>query len=460
MTQIPMQYFESAHEVGSAPQNTEALSVAFQTLGCKVNRYETDAVKEAFLQAGFIVREESDTVDVFVINTCTVTSEADRKSRQMIRRAQKQHPGSLVVAMGCQVEMSPQESEADIALGTRNRNRLVNRVLQELGRSLPAKNEEESCLVAGNIPEAFEELGPVLSQEETRAYIKIQDGCDSFCSYCIIPYARGRIRSRLHEDILAEAGALEEKGFLEIVLTGIHICSYGRDRGQGIEALTAVISDLSAIHGIRRIRLGSLEPTALTAEFFDRIQSVEKLCPHFHISLQSGSDTILRKMNRKYDTANFREGVRLLRSYFPSASITTDIIVGFPGEDREEHTRSLSFCEEIGFSKIHVFPYSERPGTRAASMTPKVTKEEKSRRSAEFLALSDRMAREFHDKMVGSRHEVLVEGTDSDGIISGYAGNYVRTFFSSDEAFEPNTIVSVHVDQATVEGVIGHVEKL
>lgn len=459
MTQLPIQYSTKDLDECPASNLVGALSVAFQTLGCKVNRYETDAVKEAFLQAGFVVRNESDPVDVFVINTCTVTSEADRKSRQMIRRAQRQHPGSLVVAMGCQVEMSTQASGADIAMGTRCRKSLVDRVLQNLGRSTATTHAEEDSASFVHSADVFEELGPVVSQEETRAYIKIQDGCDSFCSYCIIPYARGRIRSRSREDIVREAKALAENGFLEVVLTGIHICSYGRDRGEGIEALTDVIRDISEIQGIRRIRLGSLEPTALSETFLDKIRTVKTLCPHFHVSLQSGSDTVLRRMNRKYDTGYFREGIRILRSFFPEASITTDIIVGFPGEDTLEHAQSLAFCEEIGFAKIHVFPYSERPGTRAATMTPKVDKDEKSRRSSEFLALSDRMAIDFHQRMIGKRYEVLLEGADPDGYSSGYAENYVRVICTDNESVSPNTLVAVIVDKATPEGVIGHVEK-
>ncbi len=424
-------------------------SVAFQTLGCKVNQYETDALREAFCRAGYAVRDESEKTDVFVINTCTVTAEADRKSRQMIRRARGRNPGTLVVAMGCQVEMSDTGSQADLAVGTKNRSSIVKHVTDLLLGSVAP----ETMVPAET--DGFEELGPVTAQTDTRAHIKIQDGCDSFCSYCIIPFARGRVTSRQKDDVMVEAAALASAGFLEIVITGIHVCSYGKDRGEGLSELCDLIEQIAGIDGIRRIRLGSLEPTSLTEEFLLRLRKIPKLCPHFHVSLQSGSDSVLKRMNRHYDTAFFRKAAQTLRVYYPNASLTTDVIAGFPGETDEEHRQSLLFCEEMQFSKIHVFPFSERKGTKAAQMKPKVLPDVKSGRCSDYLRLSDQMSTRFHESFIGTNLDILVEKTDGDGRGEGYSNQYVRVHGQQHPGWKKNSLQTVRILSASKDGVYG-----
>ena len=441
------------------PESTEYIDhhenmpyrVMFQTLGCKVNRYETDAVRQAFEASGFRAEaegEEEDSPDVYVLNTCTVTAEADRKSRQMIRRAKKKYPGAVVVAMGCHVEMLEDSSDAaDIMIGTKDRLSAVRLALDLLEQRKPVFERTQSGLPSAAIyssGDKYQEFGPVLSQEETRAYIKIEDGCDSFCSYCVIPYARGRVSSRETKEVLREASELAEKGFREIVLTGIHICSFGKDRGEDISALADLLQGLQDIGGIERIRLGSLEPNSMNEDFVRRIAAMDKICPHFHISLQSGSDGVLRKMNRKYDTKQYRACIGWLKAYFKDVSVGTDIIVGFPTETEEEHRESLAFCREIGFSGIHVFPYSERKGTKAAQMAPKVSPEIKAKRRDAFLSLAEELAGMHARTFVGRTVSVLLETSDEDGAYTGYTRDYVRVHVAPDAALEKgNTALAV-----------------
>jgi len=424
-------------------------AISFHTLGCKVNRYETDAVRQAFAVRGFRIASEKEHADVFVINTCTVTSEADRKSRQMIRRARRRNPNILVVAMGCQIELRKSSSEADISVGTRNRLSVVDQVIERLmimkPETLCAKRKPNTAqpVKDANRSDAldaldeyekrqeatgtlYQEFGTVISQEDTRAYIKIEDGCDSFCSYCIIPYARGRVASRFEEDILREAMDLGDHGFREIVLTGIHICAYGKDRGEGVDSLLRLLLLLDKIPAIHRIRLGSLEPNSLTLEFVKGLSAVQKLCPHFHVSLQSGSDPVLVRMNRKYVTEEYRSCISMIHAYFPCAAISTDVIVAFPGETEEEHADSMQFCTEIGFSRIHVFPFSSRSGTRAADMSPKVPSETAALRTKQFLELSFSLAQKYCMTFVGRRVEVLLETTDAFGYDCGYSKEYLK----------------------------------
>ncbi len=427
-------------------------SVMFQTLGCKVNRYETDAVRQSFEANGFHAENEGEghiCPDVYVLNTCTVTAEADRKSRQMIRRAKKKYPGAIVIAMGCHVEMLEDKSEADISIGTRNRLSAVRLACELLGKKDLTTELRTSGFASGEVyasGDKYQEFGPVLSQEETRAYIKIEDGCDSFCSYCVIPYARGRVSSRETKEVLREAEGLAESGFREIVLTGIHICSFGKDRGEDISALADLLEGLEAIEGLERIRLGSLEPNSLTEDFVRRIAGMNKICPHFHISLQSGSDGVLRKMNRKYDTKQFRECIGWLKTYFKDLSVGTDIIVGFPTETGEEHEESLAFCREIGFSGIHVFPYSERKGTKAAGMTPKVPHGIKTERRDEFLRLAGQMAEAYGRTFAGRIVSVLLETVEENGLFTGYTRDYVRVHIEPDAALEKGDTVPVLVE--------------
>lgn len=430
-------------------QDTALYSVMFQTLGCKVNRYETDAVRQSFEALGFHAEEEGEgqnCPDVYVLNTCTVTAEADRKSRQMIRRAKKKYPGAIVVAMGCHVEMLGDKSEADISIGTKNRLSAVRLAYDLLEKRNRPPELRTSGFTSGDVyasGDKYQEFGPVLSQEETRAYIKIEDGCDSFCSYCIIPFARGRVSSRETKEVLREAEGLAAAGFREIVLTGIHICSFGKDRGEDISALADLLEGLEAIEGIERIRLGSLEPNSLNEDFVRRIAGMDKICPHFHISLQSGSDSILRKMNRKYDTKQYRECIGWLKKYFKDLSVGTDVIVGFPAETGEEHGESLAFCREIGFSGMHVFPYSERKGTKAADMTPKVPHETKTKRRDEFLRLAGEMTEAYGQTFVGRTVSVLLETEDENGLFTGYTRDYVRVHIKPDPALRKGETVLV-----------------
>ena len=433
--------------------------VMFQTLGCKVNRYETDAVRQSFEASGFCAQNEGEghtCPDVYVLNTCTVTAEADRKSRQMIRRAKKKYPGAIVVAMGCHVEMLDGQSEADISIGTKNRLSAVRLAHELLEKRKFSQDPDATGFAYGEVyasGDKYQEFGPVLSQEDTRAYIKIEDGCDSFCSYCVIPYARGRVSSRETREVLREAEELAGRGFREIVLTGIHICSFGKDRGEDISALGDLLLGLEQIQGIERIRLGSLEPNSLTEDFVRRIAGMSKICPHFHISLQSGSDGVLRKMNRKYDTKQYRECIGWLRRYFKDLSVGTDVIVGFPTETGEEHEESLAFCREIGFSGIHVFPFSERKGTKAAEMTPKVPQDIKLKRRDEFLVLAGGLAGAYGRTFVGQTVSVLLETVDEDGFFTGYTRDYVRVHIEPDVSLEKGNTVSVVVDSCA-EGVL------
>lgn len=418
----------------------KSFSVSFQTLGCKVNRYETDAVRQSFEVHGFRVLTGEEPVDVYVINTCTVTAEADRKSRQMIRRARRNNPGAVIVAMGCQIELLKSASEADISVGTSNRLSVVDMVMEKMNMVPAVKCAEPPT------ENKYQEFGPVLSQEDTRAYIKIEDGCDSFCSYCIIPFARGRVVSRDAADIIREAEALGERGFHEIVLTGIHICSYGKDKGEGIEALERLLYDLDIIPSIHRIRLGSLEPNSMTEDFIRNLSLLHKLCPHFHISLQSGSDTVLSRMNRKYDTQTYRTVLSQLRRYFNNYAVTTDIIVAFPAETAEEHEESLLFCREMGFSRIHVFPFSPRSGTRAADMSPKISAETAACRRDDFLLLSQDLSAACCASFVGKTVEVLLETQDAKHSFTGYTKQYFRVHIEPQEQYNQGAEVKVYIE--------------
>ena len=424
------------------------LSVAFSTLGCKVNRYETDQVRQIFEGLGFRIVDEKDIADIYIVNTCTVTSEADRKSGQILRRFKKKNPDAIVAAMGCRSEIRSgvnQPQDADIAVGTGNRLQIVADLIQAL-----QDRYKDRLLLPEDWSGCEDYAGiPVISQEETRAYIKIEDGCDAFCTYCIIPFARGRVRSRARDEIRHEAEILASRGFREIVVTGIHLCSYGKDLGRGIDSLAEVLEDLCAIEGIHRIRLGSLEPKSLDEGFIRRIAALPKLCPQFHLSLQSGCDSTLKKMNRKYNTTDFRQAVDLLRQCFPNCAVTTDIIVGFPGESPEEHEQSLSFCSEISFSRIHIFPYSEREGTAAAGMRPKVSEADKEYRKNAFAEREKELRRKYAESFVGKTCEVLVEGEAGPVTSpSGYTSEYVRCHISSPVSLQSGVPVIVKIREA------------
>lgn len=400
-------------------------TISIFTLGCKVNQYETEAVSSLFEQSGYDIVPFEQNSDVYIINTCTVTNLSDRKSRQAIRKAKKNNPNSIVVVMGCYAQTSSADvlkiPEVNLVIGTKDRNKIIEYISRiEAGEC--RINAVDNIMSARN----FEELKVSSYKERTRAYLKIQEGCSQFCSYCIIPYARGPIRSRQPEDIIQEVKDLARNGFLEIVLTGIHIASYGRDLKT--TNLLDIIQRLNMIDGIKRIRLGSIEPTTITEEFVSAAAKMPKLCPHYHLSLQSGCDNTLKAMNRKYTTNEYMNSVKLLKNNILDVAITTDIMVGFPGETEDDFKTSLSFAQEVGFSKIHVFKYSPRKGTPAAQFDNQVSPEEKEKRSQLMLSLSDNLERQYFQNFIGREMEVLYEQElhGKEGYIEGLTKNYIR----------------------------------
>lgn len=399
-------------------------TAAFLSLGCKVNSYETEAMRGMFEAAGYDIVDFKDTADVYVVNTCTVTNIADRKSRQMLHQAKKRNPQAIIAAAGCYVQAAEEVLLADNAVDLVIGNNKKSDIVLMVERCRDSKNKEE-LVININEEQDYEELNVTATMEKTRAFIKIQDGCNRYCSYCIIPYVRGRVRSRKEEDILGEITELTQKGYQEIVLTGIHISSYGTDRMKhnneekeperekeeqcSAPPLAELIIKISHIAGIERIRLGSLEPRIITEEFLTVIAGVKQFCPHFHLSLQSGSDTVLKRMNRKYTSEEYYHRVQLIQQYFVLPSFTTDVIVGFPDETEEEFQETVNFVKKIGFSHIHVFKYSKRAGTKAAEMPNQVTEEIKNQRSNQLISLSEAMSQEYKNHFLGKIEKVLVE---------------------------------------------------
>lgn len=401
------------------------MKVYFLTLGCRVNRYETDAMRRLFLDKGFEVTEDASEADCCVVNTCSVTGEADRKSHQMLRKMARLNPDAVVVATGCSAELADGAIDCDLIVGNRKKNEIADRVLDYMKQQ--GKHEHTASHVRPEVTkkDEYHDFGSVLSPEGTRAFIKVEDGCNNFCTYCAIPYARGRVASRSFESCVEEAKFLADSGYKEITVSGIHLCSYGKDRGEDIMSLLKLLQAIDTVPGVERLGLGSLEPMSMTEEFIEGLAGLKHLCPHFHLSLQSGSDTVLKRMNRRYDTEEYTERVRLLRKYFPDMSLTTDIITGFPGETEEEFEETCLFARKMAFAKIHVFPYSEREGTAAAAM-PQMDMSVRKARAAKLISISDELSAEFAAGMTGKTAEVLVE-TVSDGIPEGYTANYVRT---------------------------------
>ena len=426
---------------------------ALHNLGCKVNAYETEAMQQLLEEAGYEIVSFHEKADVYVINTCSVTNMADRKSRQMLHRAKKMNPDAAVVAAGCYVQTKEEEAKQDLAIdiliGNNQKNELVHRLdeffaeREEVNAENAQKesdtnhqNKVEAVVDINHEPQCFEEMSLTKTAEHTRAFVKVQDGCNQFCSYCIIPYARGRVRSRNIESVLKEIRGLAKMGYQEVALAGIHLSSYGVDCE---ESLLHLIQEIHKIDGIRRIRLGSLEPQIVTEEFARELSSLEKICPHFHLSLQSGCDATLKRMNRKYTAAQYEEGCRLLRKYFEHPAITTDVIVGFPGETEEEFETTKAFLEKIHFYEMHIFKYSKRQGTRAAVMENQVPEEIKTKRSAELIALSERMSNEFRSYYLGREEEVLFEEPaeiNGKTMYVGYTKEYVKVATESDESLE------------------------
>lgn len=390
-----------------------------------MNRYETDAMRRLFLDKGFEVTEDASEADCCVVNTCSVTGEADRKSHQMLRKMARLNPDAVVVATGCSAELADGTIDCDLIVGNREKNEIADRVLEYMKQQ--GKHEHTASHVRPEVTkkDEYHDFGSVLSPEGTRAFIKVEDGCNNFCTYCAIPYARGRVASRSFESCVEEAKFLADSGYKEITVSGIHLCSYGKDRGEDIMSLLKLLQAIDTVPGVERLGLGSLEPMSMTEEFIEGLAGLKHLCPHFHLSLQSGSDTVLKRMNRRYDTEEYEERVRLLRKYFPDMSLTTDIITGFPGETEVEFEETCLFARKMAFAKIHVFPYSEREGTAAAAM-PQMDMSVRKARAAKLIRISDELSAEFAAAMNGKTAEVLVE-TVSDGIPEGYTANYVRT---------------------------------
>ncbi|SEF74382.1 threonylcarbamoyladenosine tRNA methylthiotransferase MtaB [Caloramator fervidus] len=403
--------------------------VAFYTLGCRVNTYETEAMAEKFIKNGYEVVDFDDFADVYVINTCTVTNVGDRKSRQMLRRAKKKNKDAVVVAVGCYAQVAPDEVEkiedVDIIIGTKDKGKIVEFVEEFLKNKKKIKHVENVMSIR-----EFEELEIDEYQDKTRAFLKIQDGCDKFCSYCLIPYARGPVRSRDPENILTEVKKLAENGYKEVILSGIHVASYGKDL-KGID-LIDIIDMVSKIDGIERIRIGSVDPTFFTERSIERLKSITKFCHHFHLSLQSGCDETLKRMNRHYTTSDYRQIVNNLRDAFDDVSITTDIIVGFPGETEEEFEKTYQFLKEIRLAKMHIFKYSPRKGTKAASFKEQVPEFIKEERSKRLIELDKILETEFIEKHVGKVMDVLFEEY-SDGYYWGYTKNYIRVGVASEK---------------------------
>ena len=402
------------------------MKAALHNLGCKVKAYETEAMQQILEEAGYEIVPFSEYADVYVINTCSVTNMADRKSRQMLHRAKKQNPDAIVVGAGCYVQTKEAQAlvdeSIDIVIGNNKKHELV-----PLLREYEASHRKMACVADINHEkQAYEELSLSRTAEHTRAFIKVQDGCNQFCTYCIIPFARGRVRSRELPDVLQEIRTLAKSGYREVVLTGIHLSSYGVDNG---ESLLHLIEAVHELEGIERIRLGSLEPRIVTDAFAKRLSELPKICPHFHLSLQSGCDTVLSRMNRRYDTAEYEAGCALLRRYFEHPAITTDVIVGFPGETDEEFETTERYLERIHFYEMHIFQYSRREGTKAAAMPDQVPEAVKKERSEKLLALGHRMSEEFRRYYLGRQVTALLEEEflyDGKRYYTGYTKEYVK----------------------------------
>ena len=381
-------------------------SVALHNLGCKVNGYEMDVMQQILQENGYKIVPFDEVADVYIVNTCTVTNIADRKSRQMLHRARKRNPDAVVVAIGCYVQAEngrvKKDDAVDLAIGN-NRKKDLILILEDFLNNRKC----ERTIIDINHTEEYEEMTLTRTAEHTRAYIKIQDGCNQFCSYCIIPYVRGRVRSRREDDILREVRGVVEAGYREIVLTGIHISSYGMDRGES--ELLMLLDKLHDIDGLKRIRMGSLEPRIVTEDFAARISAMPRICPHFHLSLQSGCDTVLRRMNRHYTSGEYFQTTENLRKYYPNPAITTDVIVGFPGETEDEFRITQQFVQRVNFYEMHIFKYSKRQGTRAAVMEGQLTEAEKSRRSAILAEEERKMSGAYRTSFIGSEAEVLFE---------------------------------------------------
>lgn len=407
-------------------------TVAFHTLGCKVNQYETEAITEQFLAAGYEVKAFEEKADIYVINTCTVTNIADKKSRKMLARAKKLNEHAVVVAVGCYVQVAHEQLDqvpyVDILIGNTHKNEVVSIVEQYI-----QDHKKMDLIEDVHHDVVYEELHIDRQENKTRSTIKIQDGCNQYCSYCIIPYTRGQIRSRKSESVIREVKDLAKAGYKEIILTGIHLGSYGLDLENVL--LIELIEDLDKIPGIDRIRLGSLEPNFITEELLVRLKACKSLCDHFHLSMQSGSDSVLERMKRRYRTSEYMDKVKLLRSFYDDPAITTDVIVGFPMETDEEEAETLKFVEEVGFSDLHVFKYSIREGTSAARMKPQVDGRAKQNRSQKLIALGEKSKKDYLTRHLNKPLAIILEDkveVDNQEYLSGYTTNYIKVYLPAD----------------------------
>ena len=468
-------------------------TVAFITLGCKVNQYETNAMTQQFIEKGYEVVDHTQKADIYIVNTCTVTNMSDRKSRQMLRRVKELNKEAIVVACGCYAQVAKEElekiEEINLVLGNNEKKDIVEYVETYIHHQTLSENKEDTLhiktqsnkieedvkasqnkeimanaeknKITKNRVEAqikdvmnqkeFVEFGDITFTEKTRAVIKIQDGCDRFCSYCIIPYARGRVRSRKPEHILSEIQKIAKEGIKEVVITGIHIASYGKDFKQAYR-LIDLLEEMNTIEGIERIRLGSIEPLLITEEFVSRLEKLSKICHQFHLSLQSGCDETLKRMNRRYTTEQFKEITKLLRNTFEDAILTTDIIVGFPGESEEEFEKTYEFLKEIKFYKMHVFKYSPRKGTKAAVMPNQIDGNKKEERSRRLIELSNQNEKAYNEQYIGKEVEVLFE-EEKNGIWQGHTKNYILAHYKTEENME-NKLIKLQCKEAEQEYII------
>ena len=424
--------------------------VALHNLGCKVNSYELEAMQQLLEQAGYEIVPFEPGADVYVINTCTVTNIADRKSRQMLHKAKKMNPDAVVVATGCYVQTDEGKLEkdeaVDLVLGNNQKKNIV-----EVLADFEKEHQRQAHIIKINQTKEYEELEISRTAEHVRAYIKVQDGCNQFCTYCIIPYARGRVRSREKENILNEVHKLAKAGYKEVVLTGIHLSSYGVDFPEDKkETLLSLIQAVNEVEGIQRIRLGSLEPGIVTEEFAKELSSMSKVCPHFHLSLQSGCDTTLERMNRRYRSTEYKARCELLRKYFGNPALTTDVIVGFPMETEEDFQASYDFVKDIHFYETHIFKYSRRHGTKAAAMPGQLTEAEKAVRSDKMLELHQKRAAEYEISLLGKTLEVLLEEKveiDGKAYYLGHSREYVKVAVPKTEKYGVNDILAVKVEK-------------
>lgn len=435
-------------------------TVAIHSLGCKVNSYEAESMEQLLKQAGYTIVpfDENITADIYIINTCSVTNIADRKSRQMLHKSKKINPDAIVVAAGCYVNADTKKAAEDNAVDIVLGNNCKINIVEALENYYKDKNNSE-MVVDFKEKQEYEELKLDEVSTHTRAYIKIQDGCNQFCSYCIIPYTRGRIRSRDIDEIEEEVTKLVSKGFKEVVLTGIHLTSYGVDNNKG--SLLEVIMRLDKIDGLQRIRLGSLEPRVITEEFAKTLSSSKKICPHFHLSLQSGCDTVLKRMNRKYTTQEYYDKCCILRKYFNNPAITTDVIVGFPQETEEEFEATKVFLEKVHFYEMHIFKYSRRKGTVADRMEGQVDEKVKTQRSAILLELENKMSKEYRQQHIGKTEEVLIEEIVSENgkdYFMGFTPDYIRVKIACDTASDNseyiNTIKKVYMKELSDDDIV------